>query len=220
MSDRPGFDLVVFDLDGTLIDAFDDIASAANFIRNRNGLTPLTQDEVKVHVGHGARHLVMGVLATEDDVVTDDNLRALVAYYENLKESTATIYDGVLDTLQTLRDAGVKTAVASNKPHSVSLKVVEHLRLTPYFDIVRGEGPDITRKPAPDVLNWIMVNAGVLPERTLMVGDSDVDIHCAQAAGVSVAAVTYGAHHEKRLREENPDFVIHSMGELLGCVMA
>ena len=76
------FSLVIFDLDGTLIDAFEDITAAANFIRSRNNLPALSIDEVKNHVGHGARYLVEGVLDTKDTATVDENLKALVGYYE------------------------------------------------------------------------------------------------------------------------------------------
>lgn len=214
------FSLVIFDLDGTLIDAFEDIALATNFIRSRNNLQDLSVEEVKLHVGHGARHLVEGVLASTDIVVIDENLEALVGFYDTLEESTAQVYDGVVETLERLQAASVRTAVASNKPHPVTVKVIEKLGLTPYFDIVRGEGNGIARKPAPDVLHRIMHDAGVPPQRTLMVGDSEIDIECAKAADIRVAVVSYGQHSAERLSKAMPDFMLHSMPELLKIIGA
>ncbi len=214
------YSLVIFDLDGTLIDAFEDIALAANFVRSRNNLPDLSVDEVKVHVGHGARYLVEGVLASTEVALIDENLEALVGFYESLNESKARVYDGVVETLERLRAASVRTAVASNKPHSVTIKVVEKLGLTPYFDIIRGEGNGIPRKPAPDLLHRIMKDAGVPPQRTLMVGDSEIDIECAKAADIRVAVVSYGQHSAERLNKSTPDFMLHSMQELLTIIGA
>lgn len=214
------YSLVIFDLDGTLIDAFEDIADAANFVRTRNDMPELTVDEVKDHVGHGARYLVEGVLQSQDRAFVDENLQALVGFYESLEESKARVYTGVVDTLKRLRELGIRTAIASNKPHSVTLKVVEKLGLAPLVDVVRGEDTGIRRKPAPDVLLRIMHDAGVPPERTLMVGDSLVDIECAKAAGIRVAAVSYGQHTAGLLKSAYPDFMINEMPELLTVIGA
>jgi len=119
-----------------------------------------------------------------------------------------------------LRAASVRTAIASNKPHSVTVKVVDKLSLTPLFDLVRGEDASIRRKPAPDVLHRIMRDAGVPQERTLMVGDSEIDIECARAAGVKVAVVSYGQHSAERLGAAGPDFMLHDMRELLNVLGA
>jgi len=213
------FDFVIFDLDGTLIDAFEDITLAANFVRQRNHLPDLTIDQVKKHVGHGARYLVEGVLDSTDTGFIDDNLAALVTFYENLNDSTAKVYDGVIDTLDALHSAGVRTAVASNKPHTVSVRVVEELGLKPYFDNVRGEAADIRRKPAPDVLLRLMQDADMTPGRTLMVGDTEIDIQAAHAAGAKVAAVTYGQHTAEHLRKYNPDFLLGAMSDLIPVVL-
>jgi phosphoglycolate phosphatase len=207
--------LVIFDLDGTLIDAFEDIAMAANFIRSRNGLADLPVSEVKLHVGHGARHLVEGVLGSTESIFIDENLAALVRFYENLTESRARIYDGVVETLKHLRAGLVRTAVASNKPHSVTVRVLDQLGLAEHFDFIRGETAEIRRKPAPDVLLQIMADAGVSPQRTLMVGDTEIDIEAARAAGVRIAVVSYGQHSAERLQKSMPDYMLHSMPELL-----
>lgn len=212
------FKLVIFDLDGTLIDAFEDIALAANFVRQRNNLPPLSIVEVKEHVGHGARQLVEGVLGSTDSAVIDDNLKALVTFYEELEESRAIIYDGVVQVLQTLRQHGIYTAVASNKPHTVTVRVMDYLGLAPYMDVVRGETAEIRRKPAPDALLQTMKDVDSRPEETLMVGDTDVDIRAAKAAGAKVAAVTYGQYSADYLQKWNPDYIISAMDELLPLV--
>lgn len=213
---QPRFRLIIFDLDGTLIDAFEDIALAANFVRRRNNLSVLTVNDVKQHVGHGARHLVEGVLGPAATVkLVDENLRALVGFYEELKESRATVYNGVLDTLRHLRTRDIYTAVASNKPHTVTLRVVAHLGLDKHFDVVRGEAAEIRRKPAPDVLLRIMDDVKCSTGETLMVGDTEIDIKAARAAGVQVAAVTYGQHSADYLSNHKPDYMLEKMPDLL-----
>lgn len=210
-----GYRLVIFDLDGTLIDAFADITLAANHVRERNELPLLSMAEVKLHVGHGARYLVEGVLGTTETAVIDENLEALVDFYKGMKESRAEVYEGVIETLAELRTRGIGAAVASNKPHPVALQVVAQLDLARYLDFVRGETAEVRRKPAPDALLRVMEDAGVAPEDTLMVGDTEIDIAAARAAGVRVAAVTYGQHDRERLGAATPDYLLDRMGDLL-----
>jgi phosphoglycolate phosphatase len=206
--------LVVFDLDGTLIDAFQDIAQAANFIRDRNGLSTMTVNEVKKFVGHGARYLVEGILGSDDKDLIDENHSALVVYYTGLTETTATVYPGAVELLNWLQSQGILTAVASNKPHSVTLKVVAKLGLAPALDMVQGEGNGIARKPAPEVLLHIAERAGITPQQMIMVGDTDVDIDCARAAQCQVAAVTHGQYDRAYLEKHHPDWLLDSLSEL------
>lgn len=210
--------LVCFDLDGTLIDAFEDIAIAANFIRSINSLSPLTVSQVRQYVGHGARKLVSGVLATGDENVIEINHAALVEYYNSTTESNAKIYDGVIETLSQLQSMGIQTAVATNKPNCVTKKVLEELKLMPYLDFVRGEAAGLARKPSPDILHYLMANADAQPEETLMVGDSYVDIQCARAAKTGVVGVTYGQHTREELEPYNPDFLISKINDILNIV--
>lgn len=210
--------LVIFDLDGTLIDAFEDIATAANFIRSINSLSPLTVLQVKQFVGHGARRLISGILSTDDEVVIEENHAALVQFYRTVTDTRAKVYDGVLETVTRLREMGIKTAIATNKPDVVTRKVLNDLKIKQYFDFVRGEASGMPRKPAPDVLHFLMANAQAEPNETLMVGDSYVDIRCARAAKTPVVGVTYGQYNRAEMEEYAPDYIIDNIAEILNIV--
>lgn len=215
---QEGLSLVIFDLDGTLIDAFADITNAVNYIRELNDLPPLQTDDVKLYVGHGARQLVEGVLNSTEPEFIDKNLALLVKYYEDLEQSGASQarpYDGVIETVEWLREHGIKTAIATNKPHSVTVRLIEQLGIGPLFDVVLGESSAIPRKPAPDMLNEIMKLAGATAPETLMVGDTVVDIASARAAGVKVAVVTYGQQTEDVLALDSPDLFLQKMPDLV-----
>ena len=210
-----GVKLVAFDLDGTILDAFEDIAAAATALRKRYGRPPVSVEEVKLHVGRGARRMVAGVLDTEDEQVIEENYQALVSYYLDNAGAHAKIYPGVTETVQALHAAGYRMAVASNKPHPLSVKIMEVLGLSQYFEWVIGESADFAHKPAPAILHYLMEQAGCTPEQTVVVGDSCVDIKFARAAGARVVALTYGQTSEAELRAAAPDFVLGSMPELL-----
>lgn len=210
----PNVRLVVFDLDGTLVDAFEDITNAVNHALRRLHRPEMTVDEVKPHVGRGVRSLVASVLNSLDDELIEDSQKALVEYYSHRAAEHARLYEGVAEVLEELHGRGMKLAVASNKPDGLTHTIVEELGVARFFDFISGESAAFPRKPAPDMLHHIMEQAGAERAETLVVGDSSFDIDFARAAGVSVAVVTYGQTPEAELREFEPDAVMNTMTEL------
>jgi phosphoglycolate phosphatase len=209
-----GIRLVVFDLDGTLVDAFADIAEAANYILHSEGRPEISVEEVKLHVGQGARVLVAGVLGTDDAETIERNYQRMVEYYQHHSSNKTTLYEDVEETLEALHRFGIRTAVASNKPDVVTQRLLERLEIKDLFDFIAGESSRFPRKPAPDVLRHIMERAEVRPEETVVVGDSWVDIEFARSAGAGVVAVTYGQSTFEQLNEFKPDAILHSLKEL------
>lgn len=208
-------ELVVFDLDGTLVNAFEDIADAVNHVLHRFDREPMSVAQVKKFVGHGARRLVAGVLNTDDANIVGKAYEVLVQFYANNPSTNAHLYDGVVETLQALRRNRVKMAVTSNKPHVVTSQVVESMRIAQYLDAIRGEDPSLPRKPAPDMLQFVMRELGKKPGTTLVVGDSDVDVHFARAASCRVVGVTYGQYGQEDMKRFEPDWIINAMPELV-----
>jgi phosphoglycolate phosphatase len=206
---------VVFDLDGTLVDAFGDIAAAANFLLASRGRPPLTVEQVKRFVGEGVRVLVSRVLDTDDAAEIDAACGVLVEYYRRWPCEKACLYDGVPELLKDLRTAGVKTAVASNKPHPLTELTLNKLGVSHLLDFIHGESPRFPRKPEPDLLRHIMAEAGVEPEETVMVGDSFVDVQFAHAAGVRCLGVAYGQHTLREMLEFGADAVAETPAAIL-----
>lgn len=211
-----GVRLIVFDLDGTLVDAFADIAAAVNFILARNGRSSMTVDEVKKHVGRGARMLVAGVMQTDDPAVIEENYKCLVEYYLKNPSTHAKLYDEVKSVLGQLHERGVKLAVASNKPDGVTRQILAHMEIAHFFDFIHGESPAFPRKPDPALLNYITREAGVTLADTVVVGDTCVDIEFARSAGVRVIAVSYGQTSAVDLCGHKPDAIVHHMTEVAG----
>lgn len=208
------FGLIVFDLDGTLIDSSLDLTLSVNATRASRGLAPLPMDTVASYIGNGAEMLIrrsLGPDASEDAVW--DGLHFFLRYYrENMLVHTA-LYPGVREALDGWRAKGIAMAVLTNKPERFSRDLLAGLGLQGYFRPVYGGNSFETKKPDPRGLRRIMRERGFPPGRTLMVGDSSVDVLTARNAGVACAGVTFGLRPEDFERHP-PDFVVDDMRDL------
>jgi phosphoglycolate phosphatase len=184
--------LVVFDLDGTLIDSIGDLVVAVNLLVEERGGCRLAPDEVSAMVGEGAGLLILR--AFEASGVGDDPREALPRFlqiYDGLLPGTTRPYAGVAEMIGAL-EAVAPLAVLTNKPTEVTRKILSLLRIGCRFRaVVGGDGP-FGRKPDPGGLLHLIGDAGAEPARTLMVGDSTIDLLTAQAAGARVCLVRYG----------------------------
>lgn len=193
------YDLVIFDLDGTVLDTLGDLTAAVNEALSRHGYPPRSLEDVRRFIGNGVARLIR--LSLPDDV--GDATRAAVladfrAYYSaHVNERTAP-YPGIPELLAALRAAGIRTAVNSNKmdPATQALCAAHFPGL---LDAVLGERPDIPKKPAPDGARLLMNELGVAPGRTLYVGDGDTDVETARNAGVDGAWVSWGYRRPEEL---------------------
>jgi phosphoglycolate phosphatase len=183
--------LVVFDLDGTLVDSRQDLAASTNDVLAGLGAGPLPVDAVEQMVGDGARTLVHRALVHAG---CDADLDAALAefhrcYARRLLETTRP-YDGIAEVLQSL--ARTRLAVLTNKPLEPTRRLLEHFGWTGTFDrVVGGDGP-FARKPDPAGLLDVMRTCGAEPHETMMVGDSMVDVDVARRAGTLICVATYG----------------------------
>ena len=184
--------LVVFDLDGTLVDSRQDLADSTNAVLESYGAAPLPLDRVIRMVGDGARMLVQRALA-EAQVAADldDALERFHASYAPRLLATTKPYPGIDEMLV---DLGTRAtmAVLTNKPLKPSLRMVEALGWTQHFvRVIGGDGP-FPRKPDPAGLLALVDQAGASPEQTMMVGDSMADVEVARRAGTAVCVAQYG----------------------------
>lgn len=211
------FDLVVFDLDGTLVDSVPDIASALARALGTEGLPP-PPEEVASLVGEGARRLVERVVPPGTTTGAVDRVFASyrAEYGAHVCERTR-LYDGVVGMLDELR--GCALAILSNKPEHLIFGLLDRLELTPRFREVIGEDGAFPRKPSPAALEHLVASTGAGRGRTLMVGDGVPDIGVARAAGTSVAAVTWGYTARERLALERPDALLDTPAQVVGLVL-
>jgi len=206
--------LVIFDLDGTLVDSVQDLANAVNATRESRGLPRLPDEQVASYVGNGAPVLIqraMGPQATPAEL--EEALAFFLGYYrEHMLDHTRT-YAGVAETLATLHARGHHLAILTNKPVRFSQEMIEGLGLSQYFFRIYGGNSFEQKKPHPIGIETLMAECGLGPDKTVMVGDSATDIRTARNAGVRAIGVTYGISPES-LNEAPPDVLLNSMAEL------
>ncbi|HLK47052.1 MAG TPA: HAD-IA family hydrolase [Bryobacteraceae bacterium] len=212
--------LVVFDLDGTLIDSKMDLALAVNATRAHMGMGPLDIQLVSTYVGNGAPVLIRRALGNQ---VTEAQIEAALEffldYYRAHDLDNTRLYPGVRESLDRLRDAGKQLAVLTNKPVAMSRAIVDGLGIGGHFFRVYGGNSFEFKKPHPIGLETLMAESGAGRAGTLMVGDSAVDIQTARNAGVRGCGVTYGFAPET-LRDPAPDLVVDRLQELADWVLA
>ncbi len=204
-------DLLIFDLDGTLVDSRLDLANAVNAMRSHLGMSVLTNERVYTYVGNGAPVLVrrsLGDQATEAEL--QQGLAFFMEYYGAHDLDYTTLYPGVRESLDRLRDAGKRMAVLTNKPTPMSSHILEGLGIAGHFFRIFGGNSFEQKKPHPIGVETLMREAGVDRAATMMVGDSSVDVATARNAGIAVCGVTYG-FSPGSLADPAPDLLVDRM---------
>jgi phosphoglycolate phosphatase len=207
-------DLIIFDLDGTLIDSSTDLANAVNATRAHLGLPPMEHEKVYSYVGNGAPVLIRKALgpAYSDDAVAEALEYFLAHYRAHMLDNTA-LYPGVREALDRFRSEGIAMAVLTNKPVRVSQAIVDSLGLHEHFLRVYGGNSFEQKKPNPAGIESLIAETGARRRGTLMVGDSSVDVQTARNAGVAACGVTWGFQPET-FAEHPPDFLVSTAEEL------
>ena len=215
--------LVMFDLDGTLVDSVPDLAAAVDAMLLSLGRSPAGSEQVRNWVGNGARVLVRRALAGDlqhEGVAEADAEQALevfLAAYAN-SHGLSAIYPGVRETLKWLKQQGIEMALITNKPERFVGPLLDDLRIGRYFRWIIGGDTLPQQKPDPTALLHVLKMAGVSPGEALFVGDSRSDVLASKAAGVACVAMSYGYNHGRPIAEESPALVIDDLRELLpGC---
>ncbi|HCH76277.1 phosphoglycolate phosphatase [Stutzerimonas kunmingensis] len=212
--------LVMFDLDGTLMDSVPDLAAAVDKMLMLLGREHAGIARVRDWVGNGSRVLVRRALAGGlehegvSDEFADEALALFMQAYSGGHELT-TVYPGVRECLDWLREREVKLAIITNKPAQFIEPLLEEKGLAGYFDWLVGGDTLPQQKPDPAALFWVMDKAGVAPGESLFVGDSRNDVRAAKAATVRCVALTYGYNHGEPIADEQPALVLDDLRELV-----
>lgn len=202
---------VVFDLDGTLADSYPAITASVNHIRAAHGLAPLSEDEVRRHVGRGPAYLLEHTVPGTD-LPTD--LARYREHHPSVLRWGTRLLPGVADTLLALQQAGLRLAVCSNKPIAFTRELLDYLGVAARFNAVIGPEDAPRLKPAPDMLQAALHRLGVAPAEALYVGDMVVDIRTARAAGVTVWVVPTGSDDRAALEAARPDRVLETFADV------
>lgn len=206
---------VIFDFDGTLVDSYPAITASVNHVRQRLGLGPMPESEVRRHVGRGPEHLMKMTVPGSDFASTWPVYRA---HHPTVMLAHTRLLPGAAACLQALARAGLGLAICSNKPRDFTRQLVDHLGLAGLIRVIVGPEDAARPKPAPDMLRVALARLGVAASEALYVGDMRVDIETARAAGVAVWAVPTGSDERAALEAAGPDRLLNSLAELWATV--
>jgi len=217
------YDLILFDLDGTLVETAPEICDAVNDTLQHFGFAGVSQTQVNDWIGHGTLELLIQALAFvqgQSDGITrnSERLPAIAAifktHYRARCGTRSHCYPHVMETLQRLKAQGVRLGVVTNKEGAYTQTVLDAHSLTPLFDCVISGDTLATKKPRPEGVLSCLKRFGVTPDKTLFVGDSSIDVATARNAGVTVWAVPYGYNMGHAIADSQPDRIIASFAEL------
>lgn len=210
-----GYQTILFDMDGTLLNTLCDLYASVNAILRALGHPERTLDEVRRFVGNGAERLIRRAMPEgSGNAAIDDALRRYQAYYAAHCRDSTMPYDGILPLLEALRTAGKQIAVVSNKPDgAVKLLSAEHFG--GLMRVAIGESPACRRKPWPDTVEAALEALGAPKTGAVYVGDSEVDVETAKNAGLPLIAVSWGFRGRAALEAAGAETIVDTPEELL-----
>ena len=208
------FELLIFDLDGTLIDSRYDIAKAVNLTFRDLGLPEKPPEVIYGYVGDGVRRLIQRAVEDTDPALLKRSLQVFNGHYLSHLLDETRFYPNIEAMLNHFQEK--KKAVVTNKPIHYTTKIMTGLNADRYFDLILGGEPVVNLKPHPEMILKTLEVLKVFPKNAVMIGDSVSDIHAARAAGVQVCAVGYGLGDVRGLRAALPDFFADTVSDLKG----
>lgn len=211
-------DLLIFDLDGTLIDSKRDLTDSVNATRAWKNLPALPDDIVSAYVGNGAAMLIRRALPHLTDEEHTEAHKFFLQYYRNHMLDATTLYPGVRQALDRLLAESVTMAILTNKPVKFSVRLIAGLNLERHFFRIYGGNSFDEKKPHPIGIETLMEESGSDRARTIMVGDSAVDVTTARNANVQACGVSWGFQPET-FEHAPPDFIIDDLGALADRVL-
>lgn len=212
--------LVIFDLDGTLLDTIDDLALSVNHVLQERGFSTYNTEQYKYFVGNGVKRLIERALPAE--LCTDELVASVqedyFAYYADHGRDNTKPYPGITELLKELSKLGITLAVASNKHHSATVELVEYYFGTETFCTILGKREGFSPKPDPTIVHEIIKECGVETDEVLYVGDSSTDMLTATNASVCSVGVTWGFRTRDELEQNGANYIIDSPLELLDLI--
>ena len=212
------YELIVFDMDGTILDTLEDLKNSMNHTLRLHHMPERTLDEIRSFVGNGIRKLIERAVPTGTSEHKIYEIHGdFMKHYEIHCADCTKPYDGVIDLIKELRNRGYKTAVVSNKAHGA----VQDLCVQYFpglFDLAIGERPEIAKKPAPDMVNMALEQLQVTREKAVYIGDSDVDVATARNSELDMITVDWGFRTREFLVEQGAEVIVSKPEEILELV--
>ena len=215
-------ELILFDLDGTLIDSAPDLALSVNYMLRSINHNEFSEEVIDSWVGNGAQTLVKRALSGSkivDENIDNDlfakSLSIFLEYYKNNLCVKTTPYPNVKATLEALKSDGYRLAIITNKPFDFIEPILKQLELSSLFQLSIGGDSLSEKKPSPLPLQYMCEKFKIKPRNTLMIGDSKNDILAAKAANIQSIAVSYGYNYGEDIRVYEPDLTIDDFSEIL-----
>ncbi len=210
--------LCIFDLDGTVLNTLTTIAYYGNFALEKNGIEPIDEETYKLLIGKGARNLVKNMLNFRN-CLTEELFEKVfydydTAYNQNTSYKT-TVYEGIKETLDAIKNRGIQIAILSNKPHFATCGVVSAIMGEGYFHRVYGQREGIPLKPDPTSLLSLIDELGAKPEECIYIGDTGTDMKTGKNANLFTVGVLWGFRGEEELRNTGADRIISHPSQLL-----
>ncbi|MFQ5867415.1 MAG: HAD family hydrolase [bacterium] len=205
-------DLIIFDLDGTLVDSRDDIANAVNFTLKKIGLKEKSISEISSYIGTGVEGLIRKSLGNKEEVLLKKALSAFEEYYKKHSTDNSVLYPNVKEILEYFK--GKKKVIVTNRNYEFALLTLKTLGIYDYFEDIVG-GDDIgCMKPSSCPLDMSMHRLNANKEEAIIVGDMDLDIVAGKRAGIITCGVTYGIGKKEDIIKAKPDFIIDDIMNL------
>ena len=212
---------VIFDMDGTILDTLEDIADATNWVCQQHGWPGHPVEAFKQFVGNGASKLLERVVPSEVEVTHDLQVQLTNEFtdrYTGQGARKTQAYRGMPQALERLKAAGITTAVLTNKP-DVAVPPLVARYYPGVFSHTQGALLDVPTKPDPTLLRRLMGRMGAVPEETLFVGDSNVDIQTAKNGGLASCGVLWGFRTREELEAEGADYIVETPEELAHLIL-
>ncbi|MCT7542423.1 HAD family hydrolase [Aliarcobacter cryaerophilus] len=206
---------VIFDLDGTLLDSIEDIASSMNKVLESLQLPTHKIEDYKHFVGGGVDILVENALSNQSKEIKDEVIKRFKIEYDGKLHSKTLPYDGIYELLDELKKLDINLAVLSNKPHEFTVSYVNHFFKNYNFKEIHGQKKDVQKKPDPKAALDIVKCLDSSCENTYFIGDTKIDMQTAKNANMTAIGVLWGFRDEKELRDFGADFIVSNPLEIL-----
>ncbi len=213
------FDTLIFDLDGTLINSLEDLKDSTNYALKNFGYEEKSLEEIRNYVGDGVKKLIERALPDGiNNTKFDECLDIFKTHYKSNMFNKTKPYPQIIDMLKELKKNNIKTGVVSNK-FDTAVKEICTIYFGDLIDTAMGESKNIKKKPAPDSVLQTIKLLKSTPEKSVLIGDSEVDIQTAKNAGIKSIGVCWGFRSKQILKDNNADYIVETPEEIIRLIL-